>query len=136
MAKRFVVAAGIITQGDRLLICQRRKGSWGEFKWEFPGGKVEDGEDPRESLRRELKEELNIDPEIGPELCRIEHRYPDREVELIFFHIPRYTGHPTNRQFETIRWVKRQELHRFDFLGADRSLIEALAGESPLGKRP
>ena len=134
--KRLVVAAGITTQGDRLLICQRRKGSWGELKWEFPGGKVEDGEDPRESLRRELREELNIDPEVGPELYRIKHRYPDREVELIFFHIPSYTGHPTNRQFEAIRWVKRQELHRFDFLEADRSLIEALAGEGLLGKRP
>ncbi len=119
-----IVTAGIITQGDRLLICQRRKGSWGEYKWEFPGGKVEDGEDPRESLRRELKEELAIEPEIGPLLCRVGHCYPDREVELLVFHIVRYTGKLRNRQFESIRWVRREEISQFDFLEADRSIIE------------
>ncbi len=131
-----IVTAGIITHGGRVLICQRRKGSWGEYKWEFPGGKVEDGEDPRECLRRELKEELAIEPEIGPLLCRLEHRYPDRDVELIVFHIPAYNGEIRNRQFERIRWVGREEIAKFDFLEADRPVIEAIAGESLFGDRP
>lgn len=122
-----VVTAGIIAEGGRILICQRRKGSWGEYKWEFPGGKVEDGEDPRESLQRELTEELAIKAEIGPLVCRLEHSYPDRKVELLVFHIRGYTGELRNRQFESIRWVRPEELMHFDFLEADRSVIETLA---------
>lgn len=127
-----VVTAGILIQEGRILICQRRKGDWGEYKWEFPGGKVEDGEDPRESLRREFKEELAIEPEIGPLLCCLQHRYPDREVELYVFHIPGYTGELRNRQFESIRWARRDELVHFDFLEADQILIESLARGSLL----
>jgi len=129
MRMPMVVTAGIITRGGRILICQRQEGSWGEYRWEFPGGKVEDGEAPAESLRRELREELSIEPEIGPLLCRLEHRYPDREVELYVFHIPRYTGALRNRQFASIRWVRREELSQFDFLEADRPVIEALVRE-------
>ncbi|MFQ5882797.1 MAG: (deoxy)nucleoside triphosphate pyrophosphohydrolase [Candidatus Methylomirabilales bacterium] len=135
MGTRIVVTAGIITQGGGILICQRRKGSWGELKWEFPGGKVEDGEEPRESLRRELQEELDIEPEIGRELCRIQHCYPDREVELHVFHIPGYTGELRNRQFESIRWARREELSQFELLEADRSVIEALTAGHLLGER-
>ncbi|MEE8153012.1 MAG: (deoxy)nucleoside triphosphate pyrophosphohydrolase [candidate division NC10 bacterium] len=127
-----VVTAGILIQEGRILICQRRKGDWGEYKWEFPGGKVEDGEDPRESLRREFEEELAIEPEIGPLLCHLQHRYPDREVELYVFHIPGYTGELRNRQFESIRWARRDELVHFDFLEADQILIESLARGSLL----
>lgn len=130
-----VVTAGIIFREGLFLICQRRKGTWGEFKWEFPGGKVEDGEDPRESLSRELREELAIEPQIGPLLCRLEHRYADREVELYVFHIPSYTGQVRNRQFESIRWVRREELLDFDFLDADRTVIEALAKGKMLQER-
>ena len=130
-----VVTAGVITREGCILICQRRKGSWGEYKWEFPGGKVEDGEDPGESLRRELREELAIEAEIGPLLCRLEHRYPDREVELFVFHIPGYTGELRNKQFEGIRWVQREELADFDFLDADRSVIEALTSRIPSGEQ-
>lgn len=130
-----VVTAGVITREGCILICQRRKGSWGEYKWEFPGGKVEDGEDPGESLRRELREELAIEPEIGPLLCRLEHRYPDREVDLFVFHIPGYTGELRNKQFETIRWVQREELADFDFLDADRSVIEALTSRTLSGEQ-
>ena len=130
-----VVTAGVITREGYILICQRRKGSWGEYKWEFPGGKVEDGEDPGESLRRELREELAIEAEIGPLLCRLEHRYPDREVELFVFHIPGYTGELRNTQFAGIRWVQREELADFDFLDADRSVIEALTSRISSGEQ-
>lgn len=130
-----VVTAGVITREGCILICQRRKGSWGEYKWEFPGGKVEDGEDPGASLRRELREELAIEPEIGPLLCRLEHRYPDREVDLFVFHIPGYTGELCNKQFESIRWVQREELADFDFLDADRSVIEALTSRTLSGEQ-
>lgn len=130
-----VVTAGIIAREGHILICQRRQGSWGEFKWEFPGGKVEDREDPAESLRRELREELAIEPQIGPLLCRLEHRYPDREVELYVFQILTYTGEVRNKQFESIQWVRLKELSDFDFLDADRPVVEALVKSTLLQER-
>ena len=68
-----IVVAAVIEQDGEILVCQRRRGSRHELKWEFPGGKVEPGEEPRAALIRELQEELKIDADIGPELNRYEH---------------------------------------------------------------
>jgi 8-oxo-dGTP diphosphatase len=88
---------------------------------------VEPGESPERCLGRELREELGIDAEVGPELCRVEHRYdggPD--VRLHFFHIRTYRGTPANLAFERIAWVRPAELVPEDFLAADRELVRRL----------
>jgi 8-oxo-dGTP diphosphatase len=122
------VTAGILTDGDRVLICQRRAGSRFSLKWEFPGGKVEDGETPEGCLRRELREELAIEAEVGPEIHRTEHRYPNGfAVRLLFFRVDRFTGTPSNLDFERIEWVRRDELPGYDFLEADRELVDRMA---------
>ncbi len=122
------VTAGILADGDRMLVCQRRAGSQFPLKWEFPGGKVEDGESPEACLRRELLEELAIDVEVGPEVYRTEHRYPNGfAVRLLFFQILRYTGAPINRAFEQIEWARCTDLPGYDFLEADRELVERMA---------
>jgi 8-oxo-dGTP diphosphatase len=122
------VTAGVLADGDQVLVCQRRAGSRFPLKWEFPGGKVEDGESPEACLRRELREELAIEVEVGPELHRTEHRYPDGfAVRLLFFRILRYTGTPVNRAFERIEWVPRAHLSGYDFLEADRELVAGMA---------
>lgn len=122
-----IVTAGILTDGGRVLICQRRAGSRFPLKWEFPGGKVEDGETPEASLRRELREELAIEADVGPEIHKTEHRYPSGfAVRLLFFRITRYTGTPMNRAFERIEWVRPADLAHFDFLEADRALVERM----------
>ena len=122
------VTAGILTEEDRVLICQRRVGSRFPLKWEFPGGKVEDGESPETCLRRELHEELAIEAEVGPEIYRTEYRYPNGfAVRLLFFRILRYTGTATNRAFERIEWARRADLSGYDFLEADRELVERMA---------
>jgi 8-oxo-dGTP diphosphatase len=122
------VTAGILRHGDRVLICQRRAGSRFGLKWEFPGGKLEDGETAEECLRRELREELDIEAEIGPEVYRTEHRYPSGfDVRLLFLLVERYAGAPRNLDFERIEWVERTELSAFDFLEADRELVDRLA---------
>ena len=122
------VTAGILADGGRVLICQRRAGSRFPLKWEFPGGKVEDGESPETCLRRELREELVIEAEVGPEIYRTEYRYPNGfAVRLLFFRILRYTGMPTNRAFERIEWVPCADLPGYDFLEADRELVERMA---------
>lgn len=123
-----LVTAGIVTYEDRVLVCQRRAGARFGLKWEFPGGKVEDGELPEGSLRRELAEELGIQAEVGPEIYRIDHRYPNGlAVRLLFFRVLSYMGMPVNRAFERIAWVRREELAGYDFLEADRELVERMA---------
>jgi 8-oxo-dGTP diphosphatase len=122
------VTAGIIRDGDKVLVCQRRRGAAFELKWEFPGGKVEDGEDPRACLARELREELSIDATIGPEVYRTSHRYANGfAVELLFFRVEGFQGAPQNRSFEAIRWAAPADLRELDFLEADRGLVALLA---------
>lgn len=121
------VTAGILSDGDRVLICQRRAGSQFPLKWEFPGGKIEEGESPEACLHRELSEELAIEAEVGPEIYRTEHRYPSGfAVRLLFFRIIRSSGTPTNHAFERIEWVRQADLCAYDFLEADRELIERM----------
>ena len=98
------------------------------LKWEFPGGKIEDGEQPRDAMRRELEEELGIAAEVGEEVRRLIHEYPGGgSVELRFFEVRKYEGELENRIFREIRWVTRRELLDLDFLEADLGLVKDLA---------
>jgi 8-oxo-dGTP diphosphatase len=122
------VTAGVLADGDRVLICQRLATAGFPLKWEFPGGKVENGESAETCLRRELREELAIEVEVGPEIYRTEFRYPNGfAVRLLFFRILRYSGVPINRAFERIEWAPCADLTGYDFLEADRELVERMA---------
>src|SRR2546422_11712444 len=85
-----LVTAGILVNGDQILICQRHRSDSYGLQWEFPGGKVRDGEEMKSSLRRELTEELSIDAEAGGGVFRLRHRHPDRSVEVGFFLVPAF----------------------------------------------
>jgi 8-oxo-dGTP diphosphatase len=123
-----LVTAGILRDGERILICQRKAGDRFGLKWEFPGGKVEAAETPEVCLRRELSEELGIEAEVGSEIHRTDHRYPNGvAVRLLFFRILRYAGRPVNREFEQIVWALPHELAGYEFLEADRELVTRLA---------
>lgn len=128
MADGFLqVTAGVIAQHGTVLVCQRAAGGHHPGKWEFPGGKVEPGEALQDGMRRELQEELGIDAEIGADLWRTEHRYPERTpFALTFFAIPSYRGTITNRCFADMRWVPAAELGTLDFLEGDREFITHL----------
>ena len=125
--KPILVTAGIIIRGQEILICQRHLSDAYGLQWEFPGGKVKDSEGLEASLRRELHEELGIEAAIGDEVYRLRHRYPDRYVEVIFFRIDSYRGDVANRVFESIEWVPRKDLARYNFLEADRELVGQIA---------
>lgn len=122
-----LVTAGILVKGDRILVCQRHHSDPYGFEWEFPGGKVKPGEDLKASLRRELEEELGIAAEIGEEVFRLRHRYPDRYVEVVFFLVASYRGRLENRVFEMIEWAPRPSLPGYNFLTADRDLVDRIA---------
>jgi mutator protein MutT len=122
-----LVTAGIIVEGDRILVCQRHRSDAYGLEWEFPGGKVRHGEDLKAALGRELAEELSIEAEVGEEIFRLRHRYPDRYVEVVFFSVRSYRGTVSNRVFEAIAWATRGELRGYNFLEADRELVSRIA---------
>ncbi len=122
------VVAALIVDKDRILACQRTRHQVMPLKWEFPGGKIEEGEQPRDALRRELEEELGIEATIGNEVARIHHEYPSGgAVELRFYEVHTYRGELENRIFREIRWVERDKLSELDFLEADFTLVRDLA---------
>ena len=122
------VVAALILKDGKVLICQRTRHQSMPLKWEFPGGKIEEGEQPRDALRRELEEELGIDAKIGEEVARIRHEYPGGgAVELRFYVVHQYRGEIENRIFRDVRWSTRSELPSYDFLEADLNLVQDLA---------
>ena len=125
--KPILVVAGILQRGDRILICQRRRSDAYGLQWEFPGGKVRDGEASPTALRRELEEELAIQAEVGEEVFRLLHRYPDRYVEVVFFTIVHFSKEIRNQAFEAITWAERTKLPEYNFLEADRELVSRLS---------
>lgn len=122
------VVAAIMVKDGKILICQRTKHQSMPLKWEFPGGKIEIGEQPRDALRRELEEELGINAEIGDEVSRIVHTYPNGgTVELRFYVVRAFAGALENRIFRDIQWVSPADLPGYDFLAADEPIVRDLA---------
>lgn len=121
------VVAGLIFQGEKLLACQRREGGLFPLKWEFPGGKIEEGEEALAALQRELREELGIDVHSATEVLRYAYQYPDwNEVDLIFFRVQTYHGEIQNHAFHSLAWIQPHELGSLDFLEGDRLVVDRL----------
>ena len=123
------VVAGLIVKEGKILVCQRTRHQTMPMKWEFPGGKIEEGEQPRDALRRELDEELGIEAVIGEEIARIRHEYKGGgAVELRFYVVREYGGELQNRIFKDVQWSEPKDLRSYDFLEADLTLVNDLAG--------
>jgi len=124
------VVAAVIERGDRrLLIGQRRKNDSSSLKWEFPGGKVRDGESPEVALARELQEELGVTLTKSVELGRVRHQYAGtpEELEIRFFAAAIAESEIVPQAFEQVAWALPKELGNYDFLAANRQLIAQLA---------
>ena len=131
------VVAALIVEGDKVLVCQRTRHQTMPLKWEFPGGKIEEGEQPRDALRRELEEELGIEATIGDEVKRIRHEYPGGgAVELRFYVVRAYRGALQNKIFKDVQWSLLKDLPAYDFLEADLTLVNDLASGKLSLKEP
>ena len=125
MGPHVVVTAAVIERDGRFLVTRRQQGVHLEGYWEFPGGKCEPGEALADCLRRELREELGTDANIGAELLAVTHAYPERSIELRFMACTLH-AEPRPLLGQEMRWVRRQELASLKFPPADDELIRML----------
>lgn len=114
-----IVSAAVIEREGRIMLCQRRPDAHNGLKWEFPGGKLEPGESPEAALRRELREELAVDAQVSRVMDAVFHRYPDRDVLVLFYRCAIPAGEPQPLDCHAIAWAKPDELPEYDLAGAD-----------------
>ncbi|MFH1039006.1 MAG: NUDIX domain-containing protein [PVC group bacterium] len=131
-AQIILVTCGVIWRGRELLIARRQPDSILEpLKWEFPGGKIEFSEDPPAALKREIREELNFEIEVGDIFCVSSHNYqqsPDqvKHVLMLAYSCAYVKGEPEAREVHDFRWVGVEDLDRYDFAAADHPVIKRL----------
>lgn len=123
--KTIKVAAAIIKNNHQIFATQR---GYGEFKdgWEFPGGKIEAGETPRQALIREVREELDTEIAVGELIDIVEYDYPQFHLTMHCFFCTVKSGELVLREHEAARWLSRETLDDVDWLPADLGLIEKL----------
>jgi 8-oxo-dGTP diphosphatase len=121
-----VVAAAVIDAAGRVLIAQRPTGKHLAGGWEFPGGKLEPGEERLAGLARELREELGITIATPRPLMRLRHAYPSREVLLDIWVVRRYSREPHGLDGQALRWCTQDELATAELLPADKPIVAAL----------
>jgi len=123
------VTATILIKDNKILIAQRKDSDVLACKWEFPGGKIEIDETPEECLKRELKEELNIDVSVNAFFTESIHSYPDFKIRLIAYLVTWDTGNLIVKDHEKVEWVSVKDLDRFDFAEADKPIVLKLKKE-------
>ena len=121
------VTAAIIESENKILIAQRKaKDSLFGGLWEFPGGKIEDGETPEECMARELKEELEIEVEVGTLITSNKHRYPNGIFELLVYKVEHISGNFVLNDHDEIKWITIDEISNFEFPPANTPIINYL----------
>lgn len=121
-----IVTAAIIWAGDLLLITQRKKGSHQELKWEFPGGKMEAGEDPESCLRREIREELNLNIQVIDIYKVVFHKYENKHIMLLCYECKITSGQLQCLDCNDFKWATVEDLAGYDFAPADIPVVEKI----------
>lgn len=122
------VVAAVIRKDDKIFVTQR---GYGEFKdgWEFPGGKIEEGETPEQALAREIKEELDTEIQVGKLIDTIEYDYPKFHLSMDCFWCEIMQGGLELKEHEAARWLSKEELYSVDWLPADMGVVERIKKE-------
>lgn len=123
MAQPVVVAAAVVIRDGRVLLTRRAEGQHLAGLWEFPGGKLEEGESPEAALVRECREECGIDVEVIDILDVTHHRYPDKDVLLLFYRCALRAGEVTHLQVADHAWVAPIELGDYPLPPADVRVV-------------
>ncbi len=122
---QYVVVAGVIWRKDgKILISKRMDNDSHSGCWEFPGGKIEEGESPSEAIKREIKEELDIDIEVGQEFARIYHEYENYNITLIGIHTLHIGGKPKTVEVSAFKWVTRNDILSYEYPAANKLLFK------------
>lgn len=122
-----VVAAMVVREG-RYLITQRRASAILPLLWEFPGGRVEQGESDRDALKRELVERLEADIQVGQLISYVSHPYDHYTVELYLYECTLDSEHLSTRNVNDVRWVRSDEFDKYEFTPADEASMARLLG--------
>ncbi len=120
------VAAALIWDGDRFLICQRPENKARALLWEFVGGKTEPGETPAQALSRECREELDIGIDVGEIFMTLVHEYPDITIRLTLFNASIREGTPRLLEHRDLRWITVEEIDEYAFCPADEEILVRL----------
>ena len=122
----FKVTAAVIEKDGKVLIAKRRAGDRHGGRWEFPGGKIDAGETPEACLKRELKEELGIEAEIGEFICRSSFKYMLVPLELLVYKARHISGEFLALDHDELKWVEPGDLASYNFAKADREVVNKL----------
>jgi 8-oxo-dGTP diphosphatase len=125
--KTVIVTASLIIEQGKVLVTQRKKNSSHGLLWEFPGGKVKEGEDPREALRRELKEELDVEVEVGMIFDAVFYSYPEYPILLLVYRCRIEKGSLKPIGCHDLRWVTLKELEKLAMPPADDPIRKRLS---------
>ncbi|MBT5925593.1 MAG: (deoxy)nucleoside triphosphate pyrophosphohydrolase [Verrucomicrobia bacterium] len=126
------VAAALIFRASKLLIARRPPGVHLAGLWEFPGGKREQGESFERCLQREILEELGCDVQVGGLMFQNIHRYPEKTIDIRFYHCTLSHGEPRPVECDAIEWITRDQVSNYSFPEADLALIEFLENSSAM----
>ena len=123
------VVAALIRDGERFLICKRPAHKARALMWEFPGGKVEAGESPRDALIRECMEELDITLDVGGLYMQVTHEYPDIQIRLSLYEAVIASGELSSKEHEALCWILPREIPDYEFCPADVDIIHRIRRE-------
>ena len=128
--KHIEVVAAIMIHDGKLFATQRGYGEWKDW-WEFPGGKIEPGEAPEDALKREIREELATEIEVGKLLTTVEYDYPKFHLTMHCFLCTIISGQLSLLEHEDARWLSMEELNCVKWLPADVEIVEIMKSQCP-----
>ena len=126
------VASGVIVKNNKILIGLRAEGDSGAGMWEFPGGKIELNESSEDAIKRELREELDIEATVNQKIMKYSHRFKNTIYEISFFEINKFTGSIKKNVHDDLQWIELASLKKYQFISGELLLIDRILANPTL----